>query len=137
MCEASLTRGVRRFFTLLISPVSSALNTSSAAWVPERAPSQISAFGSFSRTKRWKIWSSLEEDLPIGENQLDCNGSRTKVIRFVPITANASGSLKPAEHALAKAVRCLNCSARRTSQVEKVRVLVKWVEDMSSAINNI
>jgi hypothetical protein len=59
-------RGVNSFFRLLMSPVSSALNTSSAAWVPERAPSQISAFGSFSRTKRWKIWSSLEEALPAG-----------------------------------------------------------------------
>ena len=40
--------------TLLTSSASSALKTSRAAIVPERAPSHSSSFGSFSRTKRVK-----------------------------------------------------------------------------------
>lgn len=49
-CDASAMIDGRMLFKLPMSPASSALKTSVAACDPDRAPSQISAFESFSRT---------------------------------------------------------------------------------------
>ena len=72
---AEASSGRRYLCRCAISPVSSALKTSVAASRPERAPSQISSFGDFGRTKRWNSW-----ELGVGEGA---------------ITASESGSLKP------------------------------------------
>lgn len=58
------------------------------------------------------------------------------VIVLIPITANASGSLKPAV-SFSQKWDVPSYYYARTRQVEEIRILVKVIKDVSGSVDNV